>query len=86
MLFMYFGDVHLVHLKSVINFEASPCGPVVKFSMLCFDGLGLVPGHRPTLLVMAMLWQQPTYKIEDDLQQMLAQGESSSSEKRRIGD
>ena len=28
-----------------------PRGPRVKFSMLCFGGLGSVPGHRPTPLI-----------------------------------
>ena len=31
----------------------------------------------------AMLWRQPTYKIEECWQQMLAQAESSSEKKRR---
>ena len=29
---------------------ASPSGLVVKLSMLCFSGPGLVPGHGPTPL------------------------------------
>ena len=55
-----------------------PCGLVVKFSMLCFGGLGLVPRHRPTHSSAAMLWQWLTEKTEEDWQLMLAQGESSS--------
>ena len=34
----------------------------------------------------AMLWQRPTYKIEGDWQQILAQGQSSSAEKKKIRD
>ena len=30
-----------------------------------------------------MLWQQPTYKIEEDWQQMLGQGQSSSGKKQK---
>ena len=33
----------------------------------------------------AMLWQHPTYKIEEDWQQILAQGQSFSSKRRKIG-
>ena len=31
--------------------RASPSGLVVKFGVLCFRGLGLVPGHRPASLI-----------------------------------
>ena len=31
----------------------------------------------------AMLWWHPTYKIEEDCQQMLAQGQSSSPKKEK---
>ena len=33
--------------------------------------------------LVAMLWQRPIYKIEEDWQQILAQGESSSSKKKK---
>ena len=44
---------------------ASPGGLLVEFGALCFVGPGSLPRHRHHSLV-AMLWQQLTYKIEED--------------------
>ena len=53
--------------------------------MLHFSGpdsqiqiLGTDPHHSS-----AMLWQWPGYKIEEDWQQMLGQGETSSAKKKK---
>ena len=43
-----------------------PRGLVVKFGSLHRSGPGLVPGCRVTPLISTMLWQAPTYKIEED--------------------
>ena len=58
-------------------------GPVVKFGALSFRSPGLVRSTDLHHLSVAMLWQQPTCKIEEDWQQMIAQGESSPEEKKR---
>ena len=55
--------------------RAQPSGLVVKFSVFHFGGPGLwgrIPGADLPHLS-AMQWQQPTYKIEEGLAQMLAQ-------------
>ena len=44
---------------------------VVKFGVLCFSGLGLwvwIPSADLHTMHQAMLWQHPTYKIEEDWQ------------------
>ena len=38
-------------MKKVYKSGASPTGLIVKFCMLHFGNLGLVPGHGPTPLV-----------------------------------
>ena len=64
--------------------EASPGGLVVKFSTVCFGGLGSVPGHRPTQSsVSGHAVMVAHIQKEKDWQQMLAQGESSSAKKER---
>ena len=61
-----------------------PCDLVVKFGTLRSSGLGSVSGHRPAPLcghaVVATHIQNG-----GRLAQMLAQGQSSSSRKRKIG-
>uniref|UniRef100_A0A9L0THZ2 RAD51 paralog C n=1 Tax=Equus caballus TaxID=9796 RepID=A0A9L0THZ2_HORSE len=64
--------------------------PLTKTTEICgAPGVGktqLCPCSVPrcrTTPVMAMLWWQPTYKIED-WQQMLAQDESSSSKEKEL--
>ena len=57
-----------------------PCGLTVKFSALHFSSPCSVARHSSA----AMLWQRPAYKIEEDWQQMLAQGESSSEKKKYL--
>ena len=50
-------------------FGGWPCGIVVKFSALCFGGLGLwvcFPGIGLHHLSAAVLWQHPIYKIQED--------------------
>ena len=63
-----------------------PGGIVVKFvhpalaawdSWVQISGADLHNSHQVTL------WEHPTYKIEEDWQQMLAQGQLSSPKKRR---
>ena len=57
-------------------------GPVLKLvhsaSVAWVRLLGVDLHHSPA----AMLWWQPTWKTEEDWQQMLAQGKSSSAKKR----
>ena len=61
-----------------------PSGIVVKFSVLCFGGLGLqvqIAGtdlHRSS----SYAWWWATYKIEERSAQMLAQGQSPSPKKK----
>ena len=63
-----------------------PCGVVVKFShstsvaegsWVCILGMDLHTTHQ------AMLWWHHTYKKEEDWQQILAHGQSSSQKKRK---
>ena len=60
-------------------------GLVVKFGMLHFSGLGSVPGHGPTPPISGHAVVATYVQNRGRLVQMLAQGESSSSKKRRIG-
>ena len=52
---------------------------MVKLGTLCFSSQGSGLHHS----LVAMLWWQPTYKIEEDWQKMLAQGKSSSGKKKK---
>ena len=56
-----------------------PHGQVIKFCMLHFGGQSLFLGVDLHHSSAAVLWQWPMYKIEEDWQQMLAQGKSSSA-------
>ena len=56
---------------------------MAKFHALHFGGLALVPGADLHCWSVVMLWWLPTYKVEEDLQQMLAQVESSSAKKKK---
>ena len=46
---------------------------------------GLDPRHASSTSHQATLWQHPTYKIEEDGQQIPAQGQSSSTTTKKIG-
>ena len=72
-----------VNIKSRKTFRASPGGLVVKFCVLVFSGLGLVPGHGPTPLVFSghAVAVADIHK-EEDCQWMLAQGKSSLAKKK----
>ena len=61
-----------------------PCGLVVKFSLLHFSGLGSVPGCGPTPLVESHAVAVTHIQNRGRLVQMLVQGESSSSKKRKL--
>ena len=69
-------------LKS-LHFRASPRGFVVEFGVLRYGGPGLVPGCQPTPLVCqwSCCGSSLHIKKEEDWQQMLAPGESSSAKK-----
>ena len=54
---------------------------MVKFGVLCFGGPGLVPGCGPTPLISGNAVEMAHVQKEEDRQQMLAQGESSSANK-----
>ena len=58
---------------------ASPSDLVVKLGALCFCGLGSVPRHGPTPLNSVHAVAAPHIPKEEDWQQMLAQGKSSSA-------
>ena len=73
----------LCKCTKIVCYWSQPNGIVVKFGVLRFGDLGSVPGHGPTPLLVAMLRRQSTYKTEEDWQQMLVQGESSSTKKER---
>ena len=64
--------------------RASASSLVVKFSSLCFSDPSSVPGHGPTPL--AYHWPccgSSSHTKEEDWQQMVAQGESSSARKEK---
>ena len=54
--------------------RGQPHGLVVKFGVLCFDSLGSVPGHGPTLLVSSHAVAVTHIQNRGRLAQMLAQG------------
>ena len=56
-----------------------PHGLVVKFSMLHFGGLGLVPGHGPTPLVSGHAVAATHIQNKGKMTQKVAQGKSSST-------
>ena len=63
-----------------------PGGMVVKFAHSTAVAQCLwiqIPGTDLYTAHQAMLWQHPTYKIEEDWQHMLAQGQSSSQNKTK---
>ena len=62
-----------------------PHGLVVKFSTFCFSGLGLVPRRWPTPLVGRSAVVMTHVQNRGRLAQMLAQGNSASRKKRKIG-
>ena len=59
-----------------------PCGLGVKFGVLCFGGLALVPGRRPTPLVSGHAIAVTHIPNRGRMAQISAQGESSSSKKK----
>ena len=64
-----------------------PGGVVVKSvcSFLAAQGLRvLILGADLCTTHQAMLWLYPTYKIEEDWQQILAKGQSSSPKKQNV--
>ena len=63
----------------------SPSGLVVKFGRLHFSCLDSVTGRRPTPLLSSQAVTATHIQNRERLAQMLAQGESSSSKKRKIG-
>ena len=73
--------------KLVIKICSPVAGPVaewLKFCMLCFSGLGLwvrIPGME-LLHSSAMLWQHPTYKIEEDWHMCYLRGNLPQAKKR----
>ena len=76
---MYIADLFKIS-------QASPHGLVVKFSLLCFSGQVQFPGanlHR--LSVSGHVVVAAHIQREEDWQQMLAQGKSSSEKKKNPG-
>ena len=79
----------MLHLQNLFS-KDQPVGPAtggiaVKFSALSFGSPGLqirIPGTDLRHLS-AMLWQLLTYKVEEDWQQVLAQGESYFFSKKK---
>ena len=64
------------------DFGGWPYGLVVKFCMLHFGGLGLVPGCGPTPLIGGHAVATTHIQNGGRLAQMLSQGESSSAKKK----
>ena len=61
--------------------RGQPSSAVVKFACSALVAWGLqvqILGANLHTAHQAMLWCHPTYKIEEDWQQLLAQGQSSS--------
>ena len=77
----------MIHLSDWVkqwNLGGQPGGVVVKFvcSTSAAQGSSIsIPGTVLHTAHQAMLWWCPTYKIEEDWQQMLAQHQSSSPKK-----
>ena len=67
------------------NLWGWPCGLVVKFDVLCLSGLGSVPGGGPPPLVSSRAVVVTHIQNRGRLAQMLAQSQSSSRKKRKIG-
>ena len=64
------------------SLRASPGGLVLEFGALCYSDPGLVPGRRPTpLSVSGCAVVAAHAQNEEDWQEMLAQGKSSSTKK-----
>ena len=53
-------------LSKIPLYWAQPHGLVLQFGVLHVGGPGLVLGTDLYYSVAAMLWQQPTYKLEED--------------------
>ena len=67
------------------KFSGWPSGVVVKFVRSTLAAWSLqvcILGADPHTTHQAVLLQHPTYKTEEDWQQMLAQGQSSSPKKK----
>ena len=67
-------------------FRGQPSGIVVKFACSALVAWGSwvwIPGADLHIAHQAMLWQCPTYKVEEDWHQMLAQGLTSSPKKKK---
>ena len=58
-------------------------GLEIKFGMLHFSSLGSVSRHGPTPLISGHAVALAHIQKEEDWQQMLAQGESSSAKKEK---
>ena len=67
------------------TFGGWPHGLVLKFDMLLFSIPGMLPGHGPTLFIGSHAIVATHIQKRGRLAQMLAQGKSSSSKKRKIG-
>ena len=61
------------------NIWAKPGGLVIKFGVLHFGSLGWAPGCRHTPLVSGHAVVAAHIRKQEDWQQMLAQGKSSSA-------
>ena len=62
-------------------FRGQPGGVVVEFTQSSLAAQGSpvrIPGTDLHTAHQATLWQRPTYNVEEELAQMLAQGQSSS--------
>ena len=71
--------------KKINSSSGRPCGLEVKFGALHFGDPGLVSGCGPTSLVSGHAVAATHRQNRERLAQMLAQGEFSSSKKRKIG-
>ena len=78
-----YSRLHGVEIKS-IGFGDWPGGVVVKFACFALVAQGLqvqILGMDLLIAHQGMLWQHPTYKIEEEWQQMFAQGKTFSPKK-----
>ena len=69
--------------KKNLHCRDRPSSLMVKFGALCFINLDSVPSQGPAPLVSTHAVARPTYKIEEHWQWMLAQGQSSSKQKKK---
>ena len=80
------AEFNVIPIKfKTFHSRAQPHDLEVRFSMLHFSSPGSLLGHKPISLVSSHAMTATHIKNRGRLAQMLGEGESSSSKKRKIG-